>query len=99
MKAIKNAHLKNKICLISYNTRGFSKNKEDVCNYLLKSHFGGKKLTLLCNQEHFLLKSNSYKIKKALPGYFVLIKPAIKTNHDKGRPKGGLFTLQPYLTT
>ena len=61
----------------------------------MKSHFSGNKLTLLCNQEHFLLKSTSYKIKKALPGYFVLIKPAIKTTHDKGRPKGGLFTAVP----
>ena len=81
--------------MISYNTRGFSKNKEDVCNYLLKSHFSHNKLTLLCNQEHFLLKANCYKIKKALPGFFMLIKPAVKNAHDKGRPKGGLFIAVP----
>ena len=81
--------------MISYNTRGFSKNKEDVCNYLLKTHFSHNKLTLLCNQEHFLLKANCYKIKKALPGFFMLIKPAVKNAHDKGRPKGGLFIAVP----
>ena len=81
--------------MISYNTRGFSINKEDVCRYLLQSHFGDNKLTLLCNQEHFLLKSNSYKINRTLPGYFVIVKPAVKNAHDKGRPKGGLFIAVP----
>ena len=81
--------------MISYNTRGFSKHKEDTCNYLLDSHFGDKKLNILCNQEHFLLKSNSYKIKKAFPGYYVILKPAVKNTHDKGRPKGGLFIAVP----
>ena len=83
------------MCLISYNTRGFSKHKGDVCNFLLSPEFNGDKLTILCNQEHFVLKANSYRIRKALPGYFSIIKPAVKTTHDKGRPKGGLFIAVP----
>ena len=42
-----------------------------------------------------MLKGNSYKIRKALPGFFTMIKPAVKTSHDKGRPKGGLFLAVP----
>ena len=83
------------MCLISCNSCGFSKHKEDICNFLLSPHFGGNKLTILCNQENFLLKANIYKIRKALPGYFAIIKPAVKLTHDKGRPKGGLFIAVP----
>ena len=83
------------MCLISYNSCGFSKHKEDICNFLLSPHFGGNKLSILCNQENFLLKANIYKIRKALPGYFAIIKPAVKLTHDKGRPKGGLFIAVP----
>jgi hypothetical protein len=32
---------------------------------------------------------------KALPGYQVLINPAIKINHDSGRPKNGMFIAFP----
>ena len=83
------------MCLISYNSRGFSKQKEEFCNFLLSPCFNGNKLTILCNQENFVLKGNSYKIRKALPGFFTMIKPAVKTSHDKGRPKGGLFIAVP----
>ena len=83
--------------MISFNTRGFSKHKEETCNHLLNSHFGDKMLTILCNQEHFMLKSNSYKIRKAFPGYFVILKPAVKNTPDKVRPKGGLFIAVPDL--
>ena len=95
MQWIKNANQTDKMCLISYNSCGFSKHKEDICNFLLSPHFGGNKLTILCNQENFLLKANIYKIRKALPGYFAIIKPAVKLTHDKGRPKGGLFIAVP----
>ena len=83
------------MCLISYNSRGFSKHKEDFCKFLLSPYVSGNKLPVLCNQENFVLKGNCYKIKRALPGYFTLIKPAVKTSHDKGRPKGGLFIAVP----
>ena len=83
------------MCLISYNSRGFSKQKDEFCNFLLTPCFNGNKLTILCNQENFVLKGNSYKIRKALPGFFTMIKPAVKTSHDKGRPEGGLFIAVP----
>ena len=61
----------------------------------MSPYVSGNKLPVLCNQENFVLKGNCYKIRKALPGYFTLIKPAVKTSHDKGRPKGGLFIAVP----
>ena len=85
------------MCLISYNSRGFSQHKEDICRFLVSPFVNGNKLSILCNQENFVLKANSYKIRKALPGYYAIIKPAIKTSHDKGRPKGGLFIAVPEI--
>ena len=42
-----------------------------------------------------MLKSNSYKIRKSLPGFMTFIKPAVKNSHDKGRPKGEMFIAVP----
>ena len=95
MKVIKNAVQTDKMCLISYNSRGFSQHKQEFCNFLLSPYVNGNKLPILCNQENFMLKANCYKIKKAFPGHFVIVKPAVKTSHDKGRPKGGLFVAVP----
>lgn len=36
----------------------------------------GGKLPILCNQENFQLRDNSYTLKKALPGFKLIIKPA-----------------------
>ena len=83
------------MCLISYNSHGFSNHKEDVCRFLLSPYVNGNKPTILCNQENFILKGNSYKIRKALPGYLTIVKPAVKNSHDRGRPKGGMFIAVP----
>ena len=96
-RIIKNAHNSNKICLISFNSRGFSEHKAELCNFLSSPFVNGNKIPILCNQEHFLLKANSYKIRKALPGYLTLINPALKATHNKGRPKGGLFMAVPEI--
>ena len=79
------------MCLLSYNSHGFSKHKEDICRFLLSPFVNGNKPAILCNQENFILKSNSYKIRNALPGYLTFVKPAVKNSHDKGRPKGVMF--------
>ena len=81
--------------MVSYNSRGFSKHKEDICKFLLSPYVNGNKYAILCNQENFILKGNSYKIRKALPGFMTIIKPAVKNSHDKGRPKGGMFIAVP----
>ena len=50
---------------------------------------------ILCNQENFLLRANSYKIKQSLKGTHVIIKKAEKNAHDNGRPKNGMFIAVP----
>ena len=38
-----------------------------------------------------MLKGNVNKIYRAFPGFNCFIKPAVKNNHDKGRPRNGMF--------
>ena len=85
----------NIVCCISYNSRGFSAIKTNFIKYLISKEVVGDKLPILCNQENFILRDNSYKITNTLPGYQVLINPAVKNSHDKGRPKNGMFIAFP----
>ena len=55
----------------------------------------GDKLPIICNQENFILKGNSYKILQVLPKFHIFINPAIKDDLNTGRPKGGLFIAVP----
>ena len=87
-----------KLCVFSYNSRGFNEQKQEFCNYLLNS-VGYNKLAILCNQENFLLRSNTYKIVQSFPDYYPIVKPAVKENHDKGRAKNGMFMLFPKCLT
>ena len=94
--AINAGHEANKdICIFSYNTRGFSKLKQEYCCLLLGEQTVGNKILILCNQENFILRGNSYKINQSLPGFYCLINPAIKETHDKGRAKNGMFIALP----
>ena len=45
--------------------------------------------------KHFILRGNSYKISQALPCSHIVVKPAVKESHTKGRPRGGLFIAVP----
>ena len=84
---------KRKICLFSYNTRGFSDEKQDVCKNLMiesKGYF-----PILCNQENFLLRANSYKVDKCLPDAKIYFKPAVKNSLNGGRAKNGMFIAIP----
>jgi len=49
---------------------------------------------IVCNQENFLLKGNSYKVSQCLPNARVIFKQAIKESLD-GRPKNGMFVAIP----
>ena len=82
-------------CIYSYNSRGFDFNKQKFCQMLLSESVSGDKIPILCNQENFVLKGNVNRIYKALPGFNCFIKPAVKNNHDKGRPKNGMFIAFP----
>ena len=80
------------ICIHSYNSRGFDVDKQDVCKLLMLNN--NSIIPILCNQEHFQLQGNSYKIKQALPDCRIFFKKAIKDTTD-GRPKNGMFIAVP----
>ena len=85
---------KEKICVFSWNSRGFGQEKQIFAKTLV-SVIAGQKMPILCNQENFLLKGNMYKVLQALPGFQVILKPAVKNSHDSGRPKNGMFVAIP----
>ena len=76
---------------MSYNSRGFSATTESFIRNLVSPVTVGNKIPILCNQENFLLRDNSYKLVKALPGFHLVINQAIKSTLDSGRPRGGMF--------
>ena len=92
-----NSSLVNSFCLISYNSRGFCKLKQDFCRYIISNEVVGSSLPIICNQENFLLKSNSYKINNSLPGFHVISKQAEISSFERGRPRGGLFIALPNI--
>lgn len=85
-----------KFNIISFNTRGFDVSKQRFCLKLLKQNEGSesKSISILCNQENFVLRGNKHIIKRALPGFHPVIKPAVKDNLE-GRPKNGMFIAFP----
>ena len=95
VNVINDAENKTDLCFISYNSRGFGQMKTNFCKYLLSEYFVGDKLPILCNQENFVLRGNSYKINKNFPGFHLIINPAVKESHCKGRAKNGMFIAIP----
>ena len=83
------------VCIMSYNSRGFSATTESFIRNLVSPVTVGNKIPILCNQENFLLRDNSYKLVKALPGFHLVINQAIKSSLDSGRPRGGMFIAFP----
>ena len=69
--------------------------KTDFIRLLLSDIVTGDKVPILCNQENFILRDNSYKIKQALPDFQVVINPAIKKDLSQGRPSNGMFIAFP----
>ena len=95
MKLLNNASHGQSLCVLSFNSRGFCQIKQDFCRELLSVQVVGSSLPLLCNQENFILRSNSYKIRNALPGYYPVIKPAVNPSLENGRAKNGMFIAVP----
>ena len=85
----------NKVCFYSYNSRGFSTLKQDFMRFLLSDTATPNSLPILCNQENFILRDNSYKLRRAFPGYQLLINPAFKDQLNTGRPSNGMFIAFP----
>ena len=80
---------------LSYNSRGFSEQKQDFCKTLISQEIIGNREAIFCNQENFLLRNSSYKITRTFPNHHCFINPAIKSNHDKGRARNGMFIAVP----
>ena len=87
MMAINKSEI-NCLCIYSYNSRGFSEEKQDLCRLLMTKT--DKYYPILCNQENFLLKNNSFKVKQCLPDTRIIFKNAVKESLE-GRPKNGMF--------
>ena len=85
----------NKVCFFSYNSRGFSDIKQDFMRLLISDIATADYLPFLCNQENFLLRENSYKLRQAFPGYQILVNPAVKNQLNTGRPSNGMFIAFP----
>ena len=83
-----------KVCIFSWNSRGFSQEKQNFAKQLV-STLVGNKTPILCNQENVLLRENTYKICQTLPQFQVFVKPAVKNSHNTGRPKNGMFIAIP----
>ena len=83
------------LCVLSYNSRGFCRIKQEFCNVLTSFQTIGNSIPILCNQENFVLRANSYKITNALPNFYTVIKPAVKQCLNNGRPKNGMFMAVP----
>ena len=81
----------NKLCIISYNSRGFNTCKRDFIQTL---SFAAGCHTIIFNQENFLLKNNGYIARKTLPDHHVVFNPATKEDLE-GRPKSGMFIAVP----
>ena len=82
------------VCVLSYNSRGFCESKQQFCDNL-STNLCGNRIPILCIQEHFLLRGNSYIAQQALPQSHIFFKPAVKTDQDNGRPKNGMLIAVP----
>ena len=82
----------NNFCIISYNSRGYDSNKQKFINML--TTISGNELTIICNQENFILKNNNYIVKKSLPDHHIIFNPAEKVGLE-GRPINGMYIAVP----
>ena len=80
------------VCVFSYNSRGFSDDKQKLCKTLMVN--SEKYFPILCNQENFLLYGNRFKVKQCLPDARIIFKKATKDSIE-GRPKNGMFVAIP----
>ena len=65
---------KTELCVFSYNSRGFGPLKQEYCRQLISSSVVGDKIPVLCNQENFMLRNNSYKINQPLLNFQIFFK-------------------------
>ena len=80
------------LCIFSYNSRGFSSSKQEFLKTLLL--LAGNSMSVICNQENFILNANEYIIRNALPDHHIFFNAAQKEHLD-GRPRNGMFVAIP----
>ena len=80
------------ICFYSYNSRGFGDDKQDICKILTTKN--RRYVSIVCNQENFVLNNNKFKIKQCLPEHHIFFKPAVMDSLQ-GRPKNRMFIAIP----
>ena len=91
----------NNITILSYNSTGFSVDKQIFINILLSVLKNNT--PILCGQEHFIQSGNKktkhllQKVITAFPGFKCFASPAINANSEVigGRAKGGLWICWP----
>ena len=66
-------------CIVSWNSRGSSAQKLQFMRKLVSPEIVGDRIPILCNQENFILKSNSYKLYQSIPGFQFFVNPALNT--------------------
>ena len=69
--------------------------KKTLINYFSSPEVIGSKIPIICSQETFILRENSYNLTQALPGFQLVINPAVKNSHDRGRPRNGMYIAYP----
>ena len=80
------------ICIYSFNSRGFSDDKHDICRLFMLENENF--VPILCNQENFLQLNNGYRVKQALPDCHIFFKKG-EMDTIQGRPKNGMFIAVP----
>lgn len=83
----------SKLNILSYNSTGFNSAKSDFIKSLVSIH----KTDFLCLQEHFLLRSNVFKLQNEFKDFNFSVLPATKPDNaiSCGRPTGGLAIIWP----
>lgn len=86
------SYIAKDICFYSFNSRGFDEDKQDICRLLTLKN--DSNIPILCNQENFLLRNNSYKVRQCLADSHIYFKEAVMES-SYGRPKNGMFIAVP----
>ena len=82
-------------CIFSCNSRGLHDGNQLICKELLT--IAGNKITMICNQENFLLKANKFKVEQCLPDYHIHVNPANKEKLTGRRSNGMFIAIPKYL--
>ena len=84
---------KNSFCIFSYNSRGFSNEKNDLCKTLMIH--SENYVPILCSILYSLPCSKKFPWLQCLHNTRIFFRKAIKDALNNGRPKNGMFIAVP----